>query len=158
MIYDPPTFSPGLRSINIQSVVEHPSHSGCWHDRRSVPATPKPFRHDVDPLGLLGIERSSEYSIKGRRIGIEPSSQPHPHITHSHVTIAHQPTANQTMSDDSGMKYCSLCDQYFLTKELLYQHMQYSTRHPHCKTCKRSFLNMNSLRNVSTLLLHSIRN
>ncbi|RDB19496.1 hypothetical protein Hypma_013604 [Hypsizygus marmoreus] len=45
------------------------------------------------------------------------------------------------------MKYCSLCDQYFLTKELLQQHMQSSNRHPRCTTCKRSYLNMNSLRN-----------
>lgn len=52
-------------------------------------------------------------------------------------------------SSDFGPRYCSLCDEYFLTKEGLQIHIQGSRRHPRCITCKRSYLNMNSLRNVS---------
>ncbi|KAF9262162.1 hypothetical protein L218DRAFT_868410 [Marasmius fiardii PR-910] len=44
-------------------------------------------------------------------------------------------------------QYCSLCDQYFYSKNMLRQHLEYSTRHPRCELCKKSFLNMNSLRN-----------
>ncbi|ESK92856.1 zinc-finger-containing protein [Moniliophthora roreri MCA 2997] len=43
--------------------------------------------------------------------------------------------------------YCSLCDQYFLTKAMLQQHLETSRIHPRCETCDRSFLNKNSLRN-----------
>ncbi|KAF8061783.1 hypothetical protein FPV67DRAFT_1452659 [Lyophyllum atratum] len=49
--------------------------------------------------------------------------------------------------DKFEVKYCSLCDLYFYSKALLYQHMQDSSRHPRCKTCNRSYLNKNSLRN-----------
>ncbi|KAJ6582843.1 hypothetical protein B0H10DRAFT_1834297 [Mycena sp. CBHHK59/15] len=45
------------------------------------------------------------------------------------------------------VKYCSLCDEYFYSKEMLRAHMQRSKRHPRCTTCNKSFLNNNSLRN-----------
>ncbi|KAF9464520.1 hypothetical protein BDZ94DRAFT_1320909 [Collybia nuda] len=50
-------------------------------------------------------------------------------------------------TSDFGQRYCSLCDEYFLTKESLKLHIQATRRHPYCTTCKRRFLNMNSLRN-----------
>ncbi|KAJ7349117.1 hypothetical protein DFH08DRAFT_778068 [Mycena albidolilacea] len=45
------------------------------------------------------------------------------------------------------VKYCSLCDVYFYSAEMLKAHLQSSSRHPQCTTCKKSFLNNNSLRN-----------
>jgi hypothetical protein len=48
------------------------------------------------------------------------------------------------------VKYCSLCDAYFYSAEMLKAHLQSSSRHPQCTTCKKSFLNNNSLRNVRT--------
>ncbi|KAF5361613.1 hypothetical protein D9758_007356 [Tetrapyrgos nigripes] len=43
--------------------------------------------------------------------------------------------------------YCSLCDLYFPTNDLLRQHVD-ETRdvHPRCETCNKGFLNMNALR------------
>ncbi|KAJ7491255.1 hypothetical protein FB451DRAFT_1222542 [Mycena latifolia] len=45
------------------------------------------------------------------------------------------------------VKYCSLCDAYFYSEEMLKAHLQSSSRHPKCTTCRKSFLNNNSLRN-----------
>ncbi|KAJ7168302.1 hypothetical protein C8R43DRAFT_983893 [Mycena crocata] len=45
------------------------------------------------------------------------------------------------------VKYCSLCDAYFYSDEMLKAHLKSSSRHPKCVTCKKSFLNNNSLRN-----------
>ncbi|KAJ6488506.1 hypothetical protein C8R47DRAFT_481536 [Mycena vitilis] len=45
------------------------------------------------------------------------------------------------------VKYCSLCDAYFYSDEMLKAHMKSSSRHPKCTTCERSFLNGNGLRN-----------
>ncbi|KAJ6606425.1 hypothetical protein DFH09DRAFT_8306 [Mycena vulgaris] len=45
------------------------------------------------------------------------------------------------------VKYCSLCDVYFYSEEMLKAHLQSSSRHPKCTTCTKSFLNNNSLRN-----------
>ncbi|KAJ7724172.1 hypothetical protein DFH07DRAFT_971286 [Mycena maculata] len=44
-------------------------------------------------------------------------------------------------------KYCSLCDMYFYSTEMLKAHLQSSSRHPKCTACEMSFLNNNSLRN-----------
>ncbi|KAF7353669.1 RING-type domain-containing protein [Mycena venus] len=46
------------------------------------------------------------------------------------------------------VKYCSLCDAYFYSAEMLKAHLQSSSRHPQCTTCNKRFLNNNSLRNV----------
>ncbi|KAJ7702232.1 hypothetical protein B0H17DRAFT_1043281 [Mycena rosella] len=45
------------------------------------------------------------------------------------------------------VKYCSLCDAYFYSEEMLKAHIKSSSRHPKCVTCRKSFLNNNSLRN-----------
>ncbi|KAJ7273119.1 hypothetical protein C8J57DRAFT_266573 [Mycena rebaudengoi] len=45
------------------------------------------------------------------------------------------------------VKYCSLCDEYFYSQDMLKDHLQRSSKHPKCTTCKKSFLNNNSLRN-----------
>jgi hypothetical protein len=50
---------------------------------------------------------------------------------------------------DGEILYCSMHDLYFMTKELRAEHIQYSPDHPYCDTCRRRFLNGNSLRNVS---------
>ncbi|KAJ7915513.1 hypothetical protein B0H13DRAFT_1711489 [Mycena leptocephala] len=54
-----------------------------------------------------------------------------------------------TISSSSAfdVKYCSLCDAYFYSDEMLKAHLQSSSRHPKCTTCNRAFLNSNSLRN-----------
>lgn len=57
------------------------------------------------------------------------------------------PMIPSSSSSKFETKYCSLCDKYFYTKDLLRQHLESSSRHPRCTTCERSFLNMNSLRN-----------
>ncbi|KAJ7118764.1 hypothetical protein C8R44DRAFT_706918 [Mycena epipterygia] len=46
-----------------------------------------------------------------------------------------------------SVKYCSLCDAYFYSAQMLKAHLQSSNRHPKCTTCSKSFLNNNSLRN-----------
>ncbi|KAJ4475568.1 hypothetical protein J3R30DRAFT_3294496 [Lentinula aciculospora] len=48
--------------------------------------------------------------------------------------------------DEYQALYCSLCDVYVYSKNLLRQHMENSPRHPRCNLCKRSYLNLNSLR------------
>ncbi|KAJ6500575.1 hypothetical protein C8R45DRAFT_863224 [Mycena sanguinolenta] len=45
------------------------------------------------------------------------------------------------------VKYCSLCDAYFYSAEMLKAHLQSSSKHPQCNTCNKKFLNNNSLRN-----------
>ncbi|KAJ7090333.1 hypothetical protein B0H15DRAFT_260004 [Mycena belliarum] len=45
------------------------------------------------------------------------------------------------------IKYCSLCDAYFYSEEMLKAHIKSSSRHPKCAPCGKSFLNNNSLRN-----------
>ncbi|KAJ6546991.1 hypothetical protein B0H19DRAFT_1163387 [Mycena capillaripes] len=45
------------------------------------------------------------------------------------------------------VKYCSLCDAYFYSEEMLKAHLQSSNRHPKCTTCDRSFINGNARRN-----------
>ncbi|KAJ7460972.1 hypothetical protein B0H11DRAFT_2057603 [Mycena galericulata] len=50
-------------------------------------------------------------------------------------------------SSDFAIKYCSLCDAYFYSADMLKAHLQSSNRHPKCSTCEMSFLNNNSLRN-----------
>ncbi|KAJ7221736.1 hypothetical protein GGX14DRAFT_193344 [Mycena pura] len=45
------------------------------------------------------------------------------------------------------IKYCSLCDVYFYSMDMLKAHITSSNRHPKCVACKKSFLNNNSLRN-----------
>ncbi|KAF8191422.1 hypothetical protein K438DRAFT_1720803 [Mycena galopus ATCC 62051] len=50
-------------------------------------------------------------------------------------------------SSDFDVKYCSLCDAYFYSAEMLKAHLQSSSRHPQCTTCNKRFLNNNSLRN-----------
>ncbi|KAK7438454.1 hypothetical protein VKT23_018067 [Stygiomarasmius scandens] len=54
--------------------------------------------------------------------------------------------ARLTPSEQFAIKYCSLCDVYFYSKDLLYQHFEASSRHPRCETCNRSYLNKNALR------------
>ncbi|KAF7359258.1 hypothetical protein MSAN_01268100 [Mycena sanguinolenta] len=46
-----------------------------------------------------------------------------------------------------NVKYCSLCDAYFYSAEMLKAHLQSSRKHPQCSTCDKRFLNNNSLRN-----------
>ncbi|KAG7086635.1 hypothetical protein E1B28_002577 [Marasmius oreades] len=60
------------------------------------------------------------------------------------------PSMKSTLSSSSCQfeaLYCSLCDKYFYSKNMLRQHLESSSRHPRCEPCKKSFLNMNSLRN-----------
>ncbi|KAF7294724.1 hypothetical protein MIND_01009800 [Mycena indigotica] len=51
------------------------------------------------------------------------------------------------MSSSFDVKYCSLCDAYFYSQEMLQAHISSSRRHPKCLACNKSFLNNNSLRN-----------
>ncbi|KAJ3742516.1 hypothetical protein DFH05DRAFT_1401392 [Lentinula detonsa] len=48
--------------------------------------------------------------------------------------------------DEYQTLYCSLCDVYLYSKNLLRQHMEASSCHPRCNSCHKSFLNLNSLR------------
>ncbi|KAJ7243388.1 hypothetical protein B0H12DRAFT_1311309 [Mycena haematopus] len=50
-------------------------------------------------------------------------------------------------SSDFTIKYCSLCDAYFYSAEMLKAHLQSSSKHPQCTSCDKRFLNNNSLRN-----------
>ncbi|KAK7035756.1 RING-type domain-containing protein [Favolaschia claudopus] len=50
------------------------------------------------------------------------------------------------------IKYCSLCDAYFYSAEMLRAHVQGSSRHAQCTTCNKRYLNKNSLRNVRQTL------
>ncbi|KAJ3892384.1 hypothetical protein GG344DRAFT_45564 [Lentinula edodes] len=52
----------------------------------------------------------------------------------------------QGSGDEYQQLYCSLCDVYAYSKNLLRQHMESSSNHPRCELCSKSFLNMNSLR------------
>ncbi|CAK5264312.1 unnamed protein product [Mycena citricolor] len=45
------------------------------------------------------------------------------------------------------VKYCTLCDAYFYSLDMLRDHIQGSSRHPRCSECDKRFLNNNSLRN-----------
>ncbi|KAJ7184331.1 hypothetical protein C8R46DRAFT_1343435 [Mycena filopes] len=56
-------------------------------------------------------------------------------------------SATIASSSAFDVKYCSLCDAYFYSDDMLKAHLQSSSRHPKCTTCKKSFLNNNSLRN-----------
>ncbi|KAF5386865.1 hypothetical protein D9615_002085 [Tricholomella constricta] len=57
------------------------------------------------------------------------------------------PSSYSLDAEKYEIKYCSRCDVYLHSKALLQQHMEASDRHPRCGPCKRSYLNMNSLRN-----------
>ncbi|THV06896.1 hypothetical protein K435DRAFT_742903 [Dendrothele bispora CBS 962.96] len=66
-------------------------------------------------------------------------SQSHPGCNISCYAAAHIPEADRFSS-----KYCSICDLYFDSKNLLRNHIDMSGRHPRCEPCNRSFLNMNA--------------
>ncbi|KAJ7632114.1 putative zinc-finger-containing protein [Roridomyces roridus] len=57
-------------------------------------------------------------------------------------------TTNATSSStDFAIKYCSLCDAYFYSMDMLKAHIQSSSKHPKCSDCNMRFLNGNSRRN-----------
>ncbi|KAI0824823.1 hypothetical protein BC628DRAFT_1410623 [Trametes gibbosa] len=47
---------------------------------------------------------------------------------------------------DNDTRYCSLCDEYFITDEARTEHIQHSDNHPRCDSCNIRFANGNSLR------------
>ncbi|KAG6918580.1 hypothetical protein DXG01_013382 [Tephrocybe rancida] len=55
-------------------------------------------------------------------------------------------TSESSCVEYTDTKYCTICDEYFFTKEELLEHIQLSERHPRCEKCNRGFLNKNSLR------------
>ncbi|KAJ3777297.1 hypothetical protein FB446DRAFT_634394 [Lentinula raphanica] len=69
-------------------------------------------------------------------------SESKPSHTHTHtISLSLKGTG-----DEYQPLYCSLCDVYVYSKNLLRQHMESSPRHSRCDICEKSFLNLNSLR------------
>ncbi|KAJ3968741.1 hypothetical protein EV361DRAFT_399857 [Lentinula raphanica] len=68
-------------------------------------------------------------------------------MAHSESKSSHTHTISlKGTGDEYQPLYCSLCDVYVYSKNLLRQHMETSSRHPRCDLCEKSFLNLNSLR------------
>ncbi|KAJ3821498.1 hypothetical protein F5880DRAFT_817921 [Lentinula raphanica] len=76
-----------------------------------------------------------------------PASTPTAAMAHSESKLSHTHTISlKGTGDEYQPLYCSLCDVYVYSKNLLRQHMESSSRHPRCDLCEKSFLNLNSLR------------
>lgn len=126
--------------------------------RRHRNRSKKYFSHSIiftEPL-LLRKGGEATRGIKGAAFATR-NQQVLPTI----LTITNQPTLPSstltrlhTMSSFdvvySEDTYCTLCDMYFPTHASRREHIQSSRYHPICEKCDRRFLNLNSLRSVSS--------